>query len=333
MDEVQGKDRLYVFNQEAIDSIREAKAWLKDPKYFKRVKISPSASIKMMSHCQSGVEKGIRNNGVPVEVMGLLLGHPDHEDPHAFIISDTQALPIEGFETSVVADDQEVINYQISLGEANELTRKDLFCGWYHSHPFDLDGTNHCYLSKTDVTTQTLWQNQEDNHGNPWLAIVVDPQLSLAKSSPEIRAFRVYPAGYTPPKNQTPDGVVVADAKVAIERWGACWDNYYLLEVSYFMSQLAHNTLNTFRDKFMWMNALTTNPMSEPEKRKDLLDLITKANKEAKASTGSGMGVFQQAFAQSSKEEDESGGKPSSVSQVCITITLFCENCYPCSAC
>jgi COP9 signalosome complex subunit 5 len=60
-----------------------------------------------------------------------------------------------------VADDQEVINYQIALGEANELTRKDIFCGWYHSHPFDLDGTNHCYLSKTDVTTQTLWQNQE----------------------------------------------------------------------------------------------------------------------------------------------------------------------------
>jgi COP9 signalosome complex subunit 5 len=63
---------------------------MKDPTYFKRVKISPSASIKMMSHCQSGVDKGIKNNGNPVEVMGFLLGHPDSEDPHAFIISDAQ---------------------------------------------------------------------------------------------------------------------------------------------------------------------------------------------------------------------------------------------------
>ena len=87
---LQGNDRLYSFDQKATDSIRDAKAWLKDPMYFKRVKISPSASIKMMSHCQSGVEKGIKNNGNPIEVMGFLLGHPDAEDPHAFIISDAQ---------------------------------------------------------------------------------------------------------------------------------------------------------------------------------------------------------------------------------------------------
>ena len=94
MEEVNGKDRMYAFNQEATDAIREAKAWMKDPTYFKRVKISPSASIKMMSHCQSGVEKGIKNNGNPVEVMGLLLGHPDSEDPHSFIISDAQVVLI-----------------------------------------------------------------------------------------------------------------------------------------------------------------------------------------------------------------------------------------------
>ena len=90
MEAVHGKDRLYAFNDEATNAIREAKAWMKDPTYFKRVKISPSASIKMMSHCQSGVDKGIKNNGNPIEVMGFLLGHPDSEDPHAFIISDAQ---------------------------------------------------------------------------------------------------------------------------------------------------------------------------------------------------------------------------------------------------
>ena len=92
MEEVQGRDKLYAFDQEATDTVREKKEWLNDPHYFKRVKMSPSASIKMMSHCQSGVEKGIKERGTPIEVMGFLLGRPDSEDPHALIISDAQVI-------------------------------------------------------------------------------------------------------------------------------------------------------------------------------------------------------------------------------------------------
>jgi COP9 signalosome complex subunit 5 len=109
-------DNLYTFDETKLDNVRSQKAWMTDPKYFKRVKISPSATIKMQMHCQSGVEKGIKLSGKPIEVMGLLLGRPDTEDPHAFIISDAQALPIEGFETRVVADDDNVLNYMIELG-------------------------------------------------------------------------------------------------------------------------------------------------------------------------------------------------------------------------
>lgn len=54
--------------------------------------------------------------------MGLLLGRPDVDDPYSFIISDAQALPIEGFETRVVADDDNVLNYMIELG------RRCYFC-------------------------------------------------------------------------------------------------------------------------------------------------------------------------------------------------------------
>ena len=116
-------DSAYSFNDAEIEKVRNAKAWMSDPKYFKRVKISPSATIKMMMHGQSGilifiiiivitliivipllklgVDKGIKKGGKPIEVMGLLLGRPDLEDPHCIIISDAQALPIEGFETRV----------------------------------------------------------------------------------------------------------------------------------------------------------------------------------------------------------------------------------------
>jgi COP9 signalosome complex subunit 5 len=152
-------DNLYTFDETKLDNVRSQKAWMSDPKYFKRVKISPSATIKMQMHCQSGVEKGIKISGKPIEVMGLLLGRPDTEDPYAFIISDAQALPIEGFETRVVADDDNVLNYMIELGESNEFSRKERFCGWYHSHPFDVDVNSHCYLSNTDITTQVLLRN------------------------------------------------------------------------------------------------------------------------------------------------------------------------------
>jgi COP9 signalosome complex subunit 5 len=147
-------DSLYGINDTQLDVIRTSKPWLKDPKYFRRVKVNPSAAIKMIMHAQSGVEKGIKQSGKPIEVMGLLVGRPDVDDPYALIVSDAQALPIEGFETRVIADDESVLNYMIELGESNDMSRKERFMGWYHSHPFDVDINSHCYLSSTDISTQ-----------------------------------------------------------------------------------------------------------------------------------------------------------------------------------
>jgi len=248
-------DNLYAINEEKLGNVRKQKLWTHDPKYFKRVKISPSASIKMMMHGQQGVEKGIKQNGKPVEVMGLLLGRPDTEDVNSLVITDCYALPIEGFETKVIADDESVINYMIELGDALEITRKERFCGWYHTHPFDVDVNGHCFLSNTDVTTQLQWQRSEDPHGNPWLAIVIDPLYSLAKGRPEMMAFRVYPPEHNAKANETPDGKIVTDDRRRVELWGACWNRYYKLEIEYFMSALSQKTLGVLKNKFLWQNA------------------------------------------------------------------------------
>lgn len=72
-----------------------------------------------------------------------------------------------------------------------------------------LQGTSHCFLSNTDVTTQLQWQRSEDPHGNPWLAIVLDPLLSLSQGRPELKAFRVFPPDFAPPENMTPDHRIV----------------------------------------------------------------------------------------------------------------------------
>lgn len=258
-------DQLYGYPDETIAQIRKQKLWCSDAKYFKKVKISPSATIKMLAHGQQGVDKGTAKSGKPIEVMGLLLGRPDSQDLNSLIISDALPLPIEGFETRVVADDESVINYMIELGDSMELTRKEKFCGWYHTHPFDLDGTSHCFLSNTDITTQLQWQRMEDPHGNPWLAIVIDPLLSLAKGKPEMMAFRVYPPEYSPPANETPDGKIIKDDRVRVEKWGACWNRYYQLPIEYFMSNLAKDSLNKLSNKFLWEKPFTTSVYQNQE--------------------------------------------------------------------
>lgn len=251
-------DKFYSYPETLVEQIRQQKSWCNDPKYFKKVQISPSATIKMLMHGQQGVDKGINKSGKPIEVMGLLLGRPDTEGSQSFIISDALPLPIEGFETRVVADDENVINYMIDLGESVESTRKDKFCGWYHTHPFDLDGTSHCFLSNTDITTQLQWQRMEDPNGNPWLAIVIDPLYSIDKGKPEMMAFRVYPPEYTAPANETPDGKMIKDDGIRVSQWGACWNRYYKLEIEYFMSQLAQETLTKISNQFSWHKPFVT---------------------------------------------------------------------------
>ncbi len=190
-------DTIYSINVPEIEELRTQKPFLRDAKYFKNVKISPSATMKMMMHVQSGVEKGIKRSitGKPTEVMGYLIGRQDTEDPTCLIIADAQPLPIEGFETSVVSDTEEVLNYQINWMELNGLSRhpNEKFIGWYHSHPFDIEEYSHCYLSNTDVTTQLAWQRSCEKDGDPWLAIVIDPLRSMAKGEPVLESFRVYP--------------------------------------------------------------------------------------------------------------------------------------------
>ena len=124
------QDSYYQIDDSKLAKVREQKLWKNDPKYFKSTRLSPSAVMKMLSHANSGVEKGMSSQGgKPVEVMGLMLGRPstDEDELDTLIVTDVFPLPIEGAETKVLADDQEVINYMIELGESLEITRKERF--------------------------------------------------------------------------------------------------------------------------------------------------------------------------------------------------------------
>jgi COP9 signalosome complex subunit 5 len=163
-------------------------------------------------------------------VMGLLLGRPDPYSPTTLIVTDAFPLPIEGFETRVIADDQAVVNHMISLNECLERTRQERFMGWYHSHPFEVGDLSHCFLSQTDLSTQLQWQRAEDPHGNPFVAIVLDPLRSVHVGTPQLKAFRAYPPEYQSIiENQCPDGSVEHSEQARLQRWGSCWNRYYSL--------------------------------------------------------------------------------------------------------
>ena len=252
-------DARYTFDPIKLQELQTEKPWMNSAKYFEKVALSPSAVMKMMMHCASGVQKGIATGGNPIEVMGLLLGRPDPSTPKTLIVTDAFPLPIEGFETRVIADDQNVVNHMIHLHECLERSRNEKFMGWYHSHPFDVGDHSHCFLSQTDLSTQLQWQRAEDPHGNPFVAIVIDPLRSAHTGNPELKAFRAYPPEYTSPtRNECPDGSIVASEQIRLEHWGNCWNRYYELQVEYYMSSTSRMVLEQLTQNYLWMRTLQT---------------------------------------------------------------------------
>lgn len=277
--------RYYSVDPKKLQSLQEDKPWMKSAKYFTKVAVSPSAVTKMMMHCASGVEKGISQGGNPVEVMGLMLGRPDPHCPTTLIVTDAFPLPIEGFETRVIADDQAVVNHMISLNECLERTRKERFMGWYHSHPFDLGDHSHCFLSQTDLSTQLQWQRAEDPHGNPFVAIVVDPLRTAHTGVPELKAFRAFPPEYESAiPNECPDGSIEPTEQVRLEHWGSCWNRYYELSVEYYMSSTSRKILGDLTQNYLWMTAFKRR--DERDKLKSLRE--TEIAVKALTSAGSG---------------------------------------------
>jgi COP9 signalosome complex subunit 5 len=212
--------------------------------------------------------------------MGLLLGRPDPHSPTTLIVTDAFPLPIEGFETRVIADDQAVVNHMISLNECLERTRQERFMGWYHSHPFDVGDFSHCFLSQTDLSTQLQWQRAEDPHGNPFVAIVLDPLRSVHVGTPQLKAFRAFPPEYQSAiENQCPDGSVEHSEQARLQRWGSCWNRYYELNIDYYMSSTSRTILEDLTQSYLWMAGFKrTNEIQKANHWQDVADTLTQSS-------------------------------------------------------
>ncbi|KAK0404714.1 hypothetical protein QR680_017594 [Steinernema hermaphroditum] len=230
-------DGVYKYDAEEQRIIRNTRPWTRDPHYFKDVKISALALLKMVIHARSGGN---------LEIMGLMQGKIEDR---SMIIMDSFALPVEGTETRVNAQAQ-AYEYMTTFTDAcQEVGRQDLVIGWYHSHP----GYG-CWLSGIDVSTQSLNQQFQE----PFVAVVIDPIRTISAGKVDIGAFRTYPKGFQPADEAPSEYQSVPLNK--IEDFGVHCKQYYSLEVSYFKSVLDTKLLEALWNTY-WVNTLASNAL------------------------------------------------------------------------
>ncbi|SGY85685.1 BQ5605_C009g05769 [Microbotryum silenes-dioicae] len=129
--------------------------------------ISSLALLKMLKHGRAGV---------PLEVMGLMLG--DFVDEFTVRVIDVFAMPQSGTGVSVEAVDPVFQTKMLDM--LKQTGRPEMVVGWYHSHP----GFG-CWLSSVDVNTQHSFEQLNPRA----VAVVVDPIQSV-KGKVVIDAFR-----------------------------------------------------------------------------------------------------------------------------------------------
>lgn len=255
------RDALYRYDAEANKATMAARPWARDPNYFKHVRISAIALIKMTMHARSGGE---------LEIMGLMQGYVDGD---TFVVTDAFRLPVEGTETRVNAqnDANEYLIEYLDLCRAQG--RQENVVGWYHSHP----GYG-CWLSGIDVDTQAMQQQFQD----PFLAVVVDPDRTISAGKVDIGGFRTYPSTHKAEGNHSygagDDGFQPVPLEKAAE-FGAHANRYYSVEVSHFKSSLDAHLLEQLWHKY-WVQTLAQSPLLAGRDfgTKQLRDLASKVN-------------------------------------------------------
>lgn len=132
------------------------------------VYISSLALLKMLKHGRAGV---------PMEVMGLMLG--EFVDEYTVKVVDVFAMPQSGTGVSVEAVDPVFQTKMLDM--MKQTGRPEMVVGWYHSHP-----SFGCWLSGVDINTQQSFEQLNPRA----VAVVIDPIQSV-KGKVVIDAFRL----------------------------------------------------------------------------------------------------------------------------------------------
>jgi len=200
------------------------------------VHISSLALLKMLRHGRAGV---------PMEVMGLMLG--EFVDDYTVRVVDVFAMPQSGTGVSVEAVDPV---FQTKMMDMLKQTgRSETVVGWYHSHP----GFG-CWLSSVDINTQQSFEQLTPRA----VAVVIDPIQSV-KGKVVIDAFRlINPQAYVlgQEARQTTSNLGHLNKPSIQALIHGLNRHYYSIAINYRKTLLEENMLMNLH-KTVWTDSLT----------------------------------------------------------------------------
>ncbi|KAI5180752.1 26S proteasome regulatory subunit N11 [Nematocida sp. AWRm80] len=205
------------------------------PDAAETIQISSLALIKMLKHGRAGV---------PMEVMGLMLG--EFIDDYTIKVVDVFAMPQSGTGVSVEAVDPV---FQTKMMDMLKITgRGESVVGWYHSHP----GFG-CWLSSVDMNTQSGFEQLSKRA----VAVVIDPIQSV-KGKVVIDAFRLIPmqrsiTGLEP--RQVTSNIGYLTKPTLVSMLHGLNRHYYSLNIQYKKNETEDNMLLSLHKK-TWADCL-----------------------------------------------------------------------------
>lgn len=225
--------------------------------------ISSLALLKMLKHGRAGV---------PMEVMGLMLG--EFVDEYTVQVVDVFAMPQSGTGVSVEAVDP--VFQTKMIDQLKQTNRPQMVVGWYHSHP----GFG-CWLSGVDINTQQSFEALNKRA----VSVVVDPIQSV-KGKVVIDAFRLINPqlmmlGQAPRQTTSNLGHLRKPSIQALIH--NLNRHYYSINISYTQNELEQKMLLNLHKK-TWTKGLEVTKFDEHAKSNEktvaeLLDLAQKYKK------------------------------------------------------
>merc|ERR1712205_77335 len=234
------------------------------------VQISSLALLKMLKHGRAGV---------PMEVMGLMLGQ--FVDDYTVKVVDVFAMPQSGTGVSVEAVDPVFQTKMLDM--LKQTGRNEMVVGWYHSHP----GFG-CWLSGVDINTQQSFEQLNQRA----VAVVIDPVQSV-KGKVVIDAFRLINPqtimlGHEPRQTTSNVGHLKKPSIQALIH--GLNRHYYSMVIDYRKNELEEQMLTNLYKK-TWAEGLRTKRFEDHAKANDkvvknMLQLTKDYNERVKEEEG-----------------------------------------------
>ncbi|XP_075591029.1 26S proteasome non-ATPase regulatory subunit 14-like [Dermatophagoides farinae] len=207
-----------------------------------KIILSSLALIKILKHGRAGI---------PMEVMGLMLG--EYVDEFTISVVDVFSMPQCGNSVSVESIDP--VYQATMLDMIRRVNRPETVVGWYHSHP----GFG-CWLSGIDISTQESFERLDERA----VGLVIDPIQSV-KGTVVIDCFRLIHKSFMflnlDPRQINSNIGNCARPNVTALIHGLN-KHYFSLVISYNRNKLEQNLLLALM-KNSWIDDLKTKPINE----------------------------------------------------------------------